>query len=496
MKVLLVKPYTELTVVKKLQEGFLHLEPLELEITAAGIGKDHDTRILDLSIEKKPEKIFLKTIEEFKPDLTGFSAYSTGVHIVNNLAGQTKKILPHSHIIIGGIHATLRPFDFNHDCISAVVRGEGANAISDIINNIESDNKISNGINILSPADPDFEKNARNNPPPYVDLKDIPLPRRDLVDRSKYFCIWTHSDTKKLATMFPQVASLRTSLGCPFSCSFCAIHYIMNKAYLQRTPEDVVDEIENLKEDHIYFVDDEMFINVKRVTKIAQLLKQRNINKKFISWARSDTIVRHPEVFELWKEIGLDVVYIGLESMDEKRLEEYNKKTDYETNRKAIKILKDFNITLHAAFIVHPDFDKNDFRRLEKDVIELCPAEVTFTVLSPSPGTKFFEDHKKEFICDPFKYYDCMHTVIPTNMTIKRFYQHFGRLYAIALRSNPLRVNKIKVPCKDFFKAVFYGTKYVFSLYSIYKDYPKTMHSLKQDKLLDAARKEGFFYDG
>ncbi len=215
-------------------------------------------------------------------------------------------------------------------------------------------------------------------------------------------------------------------------------------------------------EDYVYFVDDEMFINIKRVTKIAQLLKQRNIQKKNISWARSDTIAKHPEVFKLWKEVGLDVVYVGLESMDQKRLENYNKKTGSETNQKAIKILKYYGIMLHAAFIVHPDFDKNDFKRLEEDVIALCPSEITFTVLSPSPGTPLFENYKDQFICNPFKYYDCMHTVITTNMTIKQFYKHFGRLYAIALRSNPLRVNKIKVKLKDFFRAVILGTRYVF----------------------------------
>ncbi len=80
-------------------------------------------------------------------------------------------------------------------------------------------------------------------------------------------------------------------------------------------------------------------------------------------------------------------------------------------------------------------------------------------------------------------------------MTIKQFYKHFGRLYAIALRSNPLRVNKIKVRFKDFFRAVIFGTKYVFSLYNIYKDYPKTMHSLKNEELVIAAKKEGFFHE-
>ncbi len=497
MKVLLIKPYTTLKVAERLQQGFLHLEPLELEITAAGVDKKHITRILDLSVETGQEKLDLynETLAQFKPDLIGFSAYSTGVHIVHDLAKRARVSLPSSIIIIGGIHATLRPYDFKKDYIDAIVRGEGANALSSIIKDVEQGGRIGNDTNILAPSDPDFDKNAKKKPPPYVDVHSIPLPRRDLVDRSKYFCIWTHSDTKRLESMFPQVASLRTSIGCPFSCSFCVIHHVMNKAYLQRSPGEVVDEIANLKEDYIYFVDDEMFINIKRVTKIAELLIKRKIDKHYISWARSDTIVKHPEVFQLWKKAGLDVVYVGLESMDEKRLEEYKKRTGFETNKKAIQILKNCGITLHAAFIVHPDFDKDDFSRLEKDVLDLCPAEVTFTVLSPSPGTDLFEKYRDKLICDPFKYYDCMHTIIPTNMTLKRFYQHFGRLYSLALRSNPLRVNKIRVDNKDLLRAVLKGTKYVASLYSIYRDYPEEMHLKRRDRLLDAAVEKGFSYE-
>jgi len=249
------------------------------------------------------------------------------------------------------------------------------------------------------------------------------------------------------------------------------VPHLMHGKYLQRSAEKVVDEIEAISEDHIYFVDDEMFVNPSRVTRIAELLLERGIKKYYISWARSDTIVKHPQVFRLWKQAGLNVVYVGLESMDETRLDEYDKRTGVEINRKAVALLRQIGIVLHAAFIVHPSFAVEDFRRLEKEVINICPAEVSFTVLSPSPGTSFWHEHKHEFICDPYKFYDCMHSVLPIRLPLKRFYQHFGRLTAIALRANPLRVNKIRVPLRDFIRAFVGGTKYIFSLYRIYRDY-------------------------
>ena len=496
MKILLVKPYPELSVAKRLSEAFLHLEPLELEIVAGGIPHEHKARILDLSVEKSPVRAFDDCLDTYRPDLIGFTGYSSTAHIVKDLAQRAKKTLEKVWIIVGGIHATIYPGDYAVPHMDAVIRGEGATSMTRILERISWNLPLHDDVNILAPSHPEFQSLAAAAPPPYAQIGEIPSPRRDLVDRSRYFCIWTHSDTGRLDTIFPRVASLRTSLGCPFSCSFCVIPFAMNKAYLQRTPEDVADEIERLEEDHIYFVDDEMFINMKRVTRIAEILKERNIRKKYISWARSDTIVRHPEVFRLWKEVGLDVVYVGLESMNEEQLDRYNKKTSFETNKEAVRILKEIGITLHAAFIVDPEYTKEDFRRLERDIETLGPAEITFTVLSPSPGTELFQANKDNFICDAFRFYDCMHSVLPTKLPLKQFYQHFGRLYSLALRANPLRMRKIWIPKKDLLTAIGLGTRYIFSLYRIYRDYPKSMHKKSDDTLLEAARREGFSRHG
>ncbi len=473
MKILLVKPYTELLVAQRLQESFLHLEPLELEIVAGGVPAEDDVRILDLTLEKNdPEGVFRHTIDTYQPDLIGLSGYSTTYQIVRKLAKITHRQRPETHVIVGGIHATLRPQDYAVSGVDLIVRGEGGTVIGEILNRLKTNKTPYFGDAVLSPRDPEFANKAAGPTPNYPPVEEIPAPRRDLVDRSRYFCVWTQTETRRIDTMFPRVASMRTSQGCPFSCSFCVIHQMMHRKYLQRTPESVVDEIASIEEDYIYFVDDEMFVNHKRVTRIAELLLERGIQKRYTSWARSDTIIQHPEVFQLWKKAGLDTVYVGLESMDDTRLKEYNKRTSLDMNRKAIAILKELDIMLHAAFIVHPDFDVSDFRKLERTIQEIVPAEITFTVLAPSPGTPMWEENKENYICDPFKYYDCMHTVLPTRLPLRRFYQHFGRLNQLALRSNPLRMRKVKMPPRDLIRAIVGGTRYIFSLYNIYKDYP------------------------
>lgn len=472
MRILLVKPFPELLVARRLQEGFLHLEPLELEIVAGGIPEDNEIKIVDLSLEKKPLAVFHKALREWLPDLVGFGGYSSNVDVVRRLAGIAKKIHPGVITVVGGIHATLLPEDYGVKDIDIIVRGEGGVVLKEIVRRFKNREPLFFGNCVLSPQDPDFPQKVKLAPPVYSKPEEIPLPRRELVDRSRYFCVWTSSDTGRLKTMFPRVASLRTSIGCAFSCSFCVIPYLMHGKYLQRKPEDVVEEIAGIKEDYIYFVDDEMFLDMERTRRIAELLLKACIKKKYISWARTDTVVRHPEIFQLWKEAGLDTLYVGLESMDESRLTEYNKRLPPETNRKAIDILRNIGITLHAAFIVHPDFSIEDFRHLEKEVLNICPAEVTFTVLSPSPATPFWQKHTHEFICDPYRFYDCMHSILPTRLPLRRFYQHFSRLTQLALRNNPLRINKVKIPFRDLIRAIYHGTRYIIALQLIYRDYP------------------------
>lgn len=473
MRILLVKPNPQLLVAKRLQEGFLHLEPLELEMVAAGAPPEDEVVILDLSFEKDPVLGFQEKVRTFGPQLVGFTGYSTQSALVKSLAKLVKKHDPGIVTIVGGTHATIIPADYavNCDSIDIIVRGEGGTVFGEIIRRFKNNEPLAFGEAVLSPRAADFAERAAGPPPEFPPVDRIPRARRELVDRSRYFCVWTSSTEKKLDTIFPRTASMRTSTGCAYSCSFCVVHHLMRGKYLQRRPEDVVDEISKVPEDHIYFVDDETFLNKDRLTKIANLLIARGIKKQYISWARADTIVKYPELFRLWKKAGLSVVYVGLEAMVGSRLDKYKKRTSVDTNRRAIELLKEIGITLHASFMVDPDFSVQDFRDLEKEIMLVCPAEVTFTVFSPSPGTELWKKHKDDFIVDPYLYYDCMHTVLPTTLDMKLFYAHFAKLSRVALQANPLRVNRVKVPFKEMVKIIFLGTRYIFSMRNIYKDY-------------------------
>lgn len=473
MKILLVKPPTSLKAAQRL-EGFIHLEPLALEIVAGGIDPDqHTTRILDLMTGRRTDTMFIDSLRKFQPDVIGFTAYSNQALKVKHLAQLAKRQLKEVFILVGGIHATIAANDFNlPGTIDLVVRGEGGSVMPEILDALALKKPIPENLALLLTGSKNFADLVETLPPALPNFRDIPLPRRDLINVSDYYCIQYAGKGKSLNTLFPVTATVRTSVGCPNRCSFCVVPFLANGKYVQRIPEDVVDEVALIGPEHIYFVDDEMFINARRAEAIAKLLIERKIHKEYVSWARADTICEHPELFRLWKEAGLTVLYVGLESMEAETLQSYNKGIEPSTNLKAVEILRELGIGLHAALMVHPDFSEEDFAKLRKTVESLVPAEITFTVFSPPPGTDLWKKLKDQFICsDPYTFYDCMHTLLPTRIPMKAFYHNFALLYLMSFRYNPWRLNKVKVPLKDFFRFMWRGVLYGSALRYIHCDY-------------------------
>jgi radical SAM superfamily enzyme YgiQ (UPF0313 family) len=474
MKFLLVRPPVTLKIARRLK-AFLHLEPLALEIVAGGIPSRHQTRILDLACEKSPEKTYIRALKEYRPDVVGFTAYSNEAATVKRLAGLAKAHRAGVVVMVGGVHATLAPEDLRlPGVIDLVVRGEGGTAMRTLVPLLESKAPWPESSVFLPTNSPRFDELAATLPPQLPPYEAVPPARLDLVDRSAYYCIWHGRRGERLPTLFPRVAAARTSVGCPFRCSFCVVHHLARGEYVRRTPEDAVNDIAAIPEDHVYFLDDEMFIDANRAGEIARRLLERGVLKHYTSWARADTIVKHPELFKLWKEAGLSLVYVGLESMRPDILLEYNKKTSPEINQQAVAILRELDIGLHASLMLNPDYTEEDIDLVRQAVKAVAPAEVSFTVFSPSPGTDLWKKHRGEFCCpDPHAFYDGMHTLLPTKMPMKKFYRKLASLWLLGALSNPLLRNKVKVPLKDWIKFFYYGFWYGCSLQFIYLDYGK-----------------------
>jgi radical SAM superfamily enzyme YgiQ (UPF0313 family) len=112
-------------------------------------------------------------------------------------------------------------------------------------------------------------------------------------------------------------ASIYTTLGCPYKCSFCCINAPFGKnGYRMRSAQSVVDEIGLLHDKYgvrtFKFVDEMFVLNERHVTAICDLLIERGYDLNIWAYARVDTV--KPPMLEKLRKAGIRWLALGIES--------------------------------------------------------------------------------------------------------------------------------------------------------------------------------------
>jgi radical SAM superfamily enzyme YgiQ (UPF0313 family) len=415
MKILLIEPRKAPGTIGG-DDMFVY-EPLALEYVAAGVAEGHDVRILDLRLEDDLES----ALEGFRPHVVGITAYTVHVNSVRRLCDAIKRWNPAALTVVGGHHATVVPEDFATPSIDLIVLGEGVFTFREIVRRFEKGQDF-DGIAGLAFVRGD--RLVRTEYPVVVDLDALPSPRRELTAKYRecYYSEW----------MRP-LASIRTSKGCPHRCTFCALWKLTGGRYLRRKPESLVEELAELDEEFVFFADDESLVDARRMSRLASLIADAGIRKRYFLYGRSDTIAGHPDLLAQWREVGLERVFVGLEFWRDEDLDYVGKGSTVSDNARAVEILQSLDIEMYASLIVRPDFGRADFDALREYCRDLGLSLATFPVLTPLPGTDFYERVRDEMITHNYDYYDFIHTLLPTRLPLKAFYEEYHRLYASAI---------------------------------------------------------------
>ncbi len=469
MKILLVKPKPTLKTILRLHP-LIMLEPLELGYVAAAVPPGHEVRLLDLRLSWRPERAFARELKRARPDLVGISGYTHEATRVKAMARTVRRILPGALIVVGGHHATVLPQDYNLDCFDAIVRGEGCEPFRAIVEAAAQGRGFLGLPNVMIPG-PGFDESEAQRMPLYPDLAGLPQPRRDLWDARHYRCIWPSERHPAWQTIFPPVALVRSSFGCKMECSFCVVPHLSGRRHLTRPPEKVAEEIASLAQNHVYFCDDETFLDPDHARRLAEAIEAREIQKRYFAWARSTTVNRWPELFSQWRRIGLDAVFLGFEAIDDADLAGIAKHSSVADNEKAHATLRRMGIAVQAGFMVNADFTKQDFARLREYIQQMPPAQVTLTVYTPSPASPAWYEERGRYICDPIALHDCMHPLTPTALPLKEFYREFSALVSAGSARNPLRQPGTRFPFREIIRVVHAAGSYSRALRRAHRDF-------------------------
>lgn len=119
-----------------------------------------------------------------------------------------------------------------------------------------------------------------------------------------------------------------SSVGCPFSCSFCAVVPIYNARWKGKSAENIYRDVKHIKETYgataIEFHDNNFFVSEKRVAAFSKLMLEENM----IWWGegRIDTIDKYSdETLHLMRKAGCKMIFFGAESGNDDILQQMDK---------------------------------------------------------------------------------------------------------------------------------------------------------------------------
>ena len=390
-------------------------EPLALEALAGNLD-DQTVRILDLKAD--PEGLE-RELASFSPDLVGITGVTCEANTVLRLARTVKE---HSDpvVVVGGIHASNDPAFFNRPEIDFIAVGLAKATFRELITALDNGRSAGHIAGL-----------AETNPGQPLSYRPREFGSADLVSEAPpaYHLVADYRSRYTLSSLKLQLGFVGTAMGCPFNCAFCCIAGLTGGRYLTQPAEAVVRDIELLGDiPVIRLIDANTFGDPRHAAQLCASIKAAGLQKQFIVDVRSDTVVRHPELLEEWRKIGLKAVIIGFEEISDERLRQFDKANRAATNREAIAILHDLGISIVGDFIISPDYDERQFESLARYIKENAIDLPMITVLTPLPGTRLFEAMKDDIVLHDLDYYTLTNAVVPTRLPEETFYRLYAEL--------------------------------------------------------------------
>jgi radical SAM superfamily enzyme YgiQ (UPF0313 family) len=442
------------------------MEPLALEYLGAGVKEHHDVKLVDLKADDEPG--LKEVLESYQPDVLGCGAFTADMSCARDACAQAKKLMPGILTVVGGQHATVMPRDYCEDnAIDVVVVGEGVQPFRKICEHHEKQKSFEDIENIYYKKNGKMVFTQKTDHPP---LDTLPLP-----DRSLGAHLREHIKLYLIHDKPLTYSSMRASAGCPYNCKFCAVASILNRKVYRHSVERIIQDLEALETPAVFWVDDEFLIQPDKSLELAKAIEKAGIKKYHFACNRSDTVINHPEVVEAWAKAGLKLMLLGMESFREKDLKDMRKQTTLSKNEEAVRICHANDILVRGSFIVHQDYDKEDFRNLAQYIKKIGVDHPSFSVMTPLPGTELYEEKKKELITHDYNYYDMIHTVLPTKLPLKKFYKEFTKLVqgGMSLKKKLKMIRAI--PPKDRKRVLVRSAKVFGRLKKYYRDYDKSL---------------------
>ena len=343
-----------------------------------------EVEVLDLLTARYSANKIKRKLEEYRPHVVGTSCATMSYPTASRVLKACKRFDPSVVTVIGGPHVSFTAKETLEHApwIDIVVCGEGEETLAALIRALEGGASLRGVPGIAFREDGAIVLTGTR--PPIEDLDALPMPARHLLPLSKYRALGAP-------------ASVITSRGCPFGCTFCSAPKMFGREVRFRNPKLVVHEVEYIHKElgfeEIHFVDDTFTLNPRPAQAICHEIIARGLHIKWHAYSRVDTI--NQDLLKIMKQAGCYYICFGIESGSQQVLDTIKKGINLEQAKQAVRLAAEAGMGMLLSFIFGLPGETPETARetvaLAKELRDKYGANYGFHLLAPLPGTEMRE---------------------------------------------------------------------------------------------------------
>jgi len=390
---------------------FFRIEPLGMEyIARALVDRGHHVDVLDLRFTRPLEF----HLERHRPRIVGIACmHALETDDVLDLAGRVRRAAPEAIIIIGGHAAAAYPRPFRDSAVDAICVDDGERALPLLVDAFDEGRGLSSVPGFLVREREQFIDTGSHGEP--FELDEVALPLRDPVERfrKQYVCL-----------QYRPMWLIETARGCPFRCSFCSVAPLFDRSVRERSIDSVCRDFASVGP-NVFVADDLFWHHEARSLELARELARRGIRKRYLLvQSRVDLVARYPSLLEAWRQVAeVFDVFFGFEAGTNDGLATLVKDTTVDRTEEALRVCRELEYGITGNFVIDADWDEGDFERLWTFVDGHRLSRAGFTLLTPLPGTPYFERVRNRIRAESWSQFDMHHLLWEPKLGPRRFFE-------------------------------------------------------------------------
>lgn len=303
-----------------------------------------------------------------------------------------KKDFPHTTMIWGGYFPSNQyPVVIKSGYVDFVINGPGDRAFPNLINALENHSPLDGIKNLIYQSNGQIVKAAKEDLIEQETLAPLPYDKLNSFYPVGKYLGKTYLGNKTLA--------YHSSIGCPFTCSFCAVVPIYEARWKAKSAASVYRDVKYIKTrwgaDSIEFHDNNFFVSEKRTVEFSKLIRPENM----IWWGegRIDTIDKYKDAsLAALRESGCKMIFFGAETGNDEILKKMDKGGTQSAAqiRAFAKRMAKFDIIPEYSFVLGTPADNPGqvMKQIDQDISfikeikEINPkTEIIIYIYSPVP---------------------------------------------------------------------------------------------------------------